>query len=706
MKVRLLLPASLVAAILLSACSDAPTSVAPIPDATASPSVSAALGAAGAADLSDGRGTAWRQITETVGLSWNQLAQACPRDGGNPCTGVVAGRDLSGWVWATDSQVVELLARYEPAIRGGRVLQGPAYDASVAAFFRAFTPTNSGGCSGTGYVITCSFGAFLSGWTSTSDYAGAGIQATVQSGFFAPSMFQITADANVAASSSSRGAFLWRADGSGGTAIVATDDNGAVDSPTGGVAVANVLANDSLAGATATLATVTIRQLSSTHPGVSLNASTGAVSVAYGVPAGLPSLTYRICETARPANCDDAAVAITVRGNIVDAVDDAGVAKTGGGIAIVNVLANDTFAGGPATRSNVTIAQVGTDPRLTLQPDGSLRIAAGTPAGAYSAVYRICEIGNPTNCDDATVRVTVTAYAIDAVEDEGYAQSGPGGTPIANVLANDTFDGAIATLVTTTVSQLSSTTAGLSLDAGTGAVKVAPGTPAGSHTLRYRLCETASPANCDETNVRVNVAPQSYMISSNRHSVLEGKGGSFTVRLSQVPASNVSVSVAYLAGTMAVTSSPAVLTFTVSNWNLPQTVTYSTNRDSDKIDNAGTLLISAAGIANALVVINGSDGDRKATDPLPVIQAPYNGQSVSGAVSFWGTATDSDGSIADVKFYVDGNRIATVTGSAGTYRPPLWVSSTVANGWHTLEIRGTDNLGNSGRATLSVYVQN
>ena len=106
------------------------------------------------------------------------------------------------------------------------------------------------------------------------------------------------------------------------------------------------------------------------------------------------------------------------------------------------------------------------------------------------------------------------------------------------------------------------------------------------------------------------------------------------------------------------------------------------------------------------MVINGSDGDRKATDPLPVIQAPYNGQSVSGAVSFWGTATDSDGSIADVKFYVDGNRIATLTGSAGTYRPPLWASSTVGNGWHTLEIRGTDNLGNSGRATLIVYVQN
>ena len=109
---------------------------------------------------------------------------------------------------------------------------------------------------------------------------------------------------------------------------------------------------------------------------------------------------------------------------------------------------------------------------------------------------------------------------------------------------------------------------------------------------------------------------------------------------------------------------------------------------------------------NAHVVISGSDGDRKGTDPVSAIQAPYNGQTVSGAVSFWGTATDSDGSITDVKFYVDDNRIAILSGASGTYRPPTWLSSSVVNGWHTLEMRSTDNLGNSGRTTITVFVQN
>jgi hypothetical protein len=50
-------------------------------------------------------------------------------------------------------------------------------------------------------------------------------------------------------------------------------------------------------------------------------------------------------------------------------------------------------------------------------------VAAGTPAGNYSLVYQICEILNPTNCDTATVSVTVTTATIDAVA---------AGTPINN----------------------------------------------------------------------------------------------------------------------------------------------------------------------------------------------------------------------------------------------------------------------------------
>ena len=48
---------------------------------------------------------------------------------------------------------------------------------------------------------------------------------------------------------------------------------------------------------------------------------------------------------------------------------------------------------------------------------GAVSVASGIAAGSYALIYRICEIAMPSNCDSATVGVTVTAYAIDAVND-------------------------------------------------------------------------------------------------------------------------------------------------------------------------------------------------------------------------------------------------------------------------------------------------
>ena len=75
-----------------------------------------AAGATGTvqAGVDDGHGKEWMQLPATVGLSWNQTAQACPQDGVNACVGSVAGRNLDDWVWATDSQVLQLFGYFEP----------------------------------------------------------------------------------------------------------------------------------------------------------------------------------------------------------------------------------------------------------------------------------------------------------------------------------------------------------------------------------------------------------------------------------------------------------------------------------------------------------------------------------------------------------------------------------------------------------------
>ncbi|MGL4574105.1 MAG: CshA/CshB family fibrillar adhesin-related protein [Burkholderiaceae bacterium] len=114
--------------------------------------------------------------------------------------------------------------------------------------------------------------------------------------------------------------------------IDAVNDAGAapVTSTTGGVAIPNVLANDTLNGAPATLATVTLRQTATTNPGVTLDPATGAVSVAPNTPPGNYTVTYEICTRTTPAVCDTATATVVVQGALSGSVWlDAGAGGAG-----------------------------------------------------------------------------------------------------------------------------------------------------------------------------------------------------------------------------------------------------------------------------------------------------------------------------------------------------------------------------------------
>jgi hypothetical protein len=56
-------------------------------------------GAAPPDPVSGANGKEWRQLYETTGLSWSQVAAICPRDGATPCSGAIGSRVFTGWVW-------------------------------------------------------------------------------------------------------------------------------------------------------------------------------------------------------------------------------------------------------------------------------------------------------------------------------------------------------------------------------------------------------------------------------------------------------------------------------------------------------------------------------------------------------------------------------------------------------------------------------
>src|SRR5262245_40077331 len=199
-----------------------------------------------AAGFNDGNGKEWMQLQGTVGLSWNQTAQACPQYGASACAGLVGGLNLKDWVWATDAQVTQLFGIFEPAILTAPVVEGMAQFFSAQQFLGpfAFRPTMS-------FCETYFCGASASAWTASRDAAGSPIFGSVGWGNTNVSIsgsFKI-APAASADETASGSVWLWRATGPGANAY---DDAGQVASPAGGVAVADVLANDWVAGTPAT----------------------------------------------------------------------------------------------------------------------------------------------------------------------------------------------------------------------------------------------------------------------------------------------------------------------------------------------------------------------------------------------------------------------------------------------------------------------
>ncbi|MCL9771229.1 hypothetical protein NAT47_12495, partial [Flavobacterium sp. HXWNR69] len=243
--------------------------------------------------------------------------------------------------------------------------------------------------------------------------------------------------------------------------------------------------------------------------GLTLNPN-GTITVAAGTPSGTYTVTYQICENgATPANCDTATATVVVA-NVIDAVNDTPTAITSGD-STPSVIINDTLDGVAAVigtnPGQVTLTGTTVPAGLTLNPNGTITVAAGTPSGTYTVTYQICENGvTPANCDTATATVIVS-NVIDAVNDTPTAITAGDSTP--SVITNDTLDG-VAAVIGTNPGQvtLTGTTVptGLTLNPN-GTITVAAGTPSGTYTVTYQICENgATPANCDTATATVVVA--------------------------------------------------------------------------------------------------------------------------------------------------------------------------------------------------------
>jgi len=296
--------------------------------------------------------------------------------------------------------------------------------------------------------------------------------------------------------------------------IIANDDTvtPTVNGYVGKQNAINVLDNDTVGTASATVATVSLTIVTPASGAVvpTLDTTTGIVSVPRRTPAGVYAITYRIATTIGAITVSDTAVVtinVAVNTPTFDVVPD--VFTYTGNTIVGNILDNDTINGAPVQpgQVNIRLLEVPSTPvHPTLDTTtGNVVVPRGVNPGTYTITYRACMSIAPFECTSSTVAITVPDITAgdDVFTFEGRDEVG-------NVLDNDTFDGTAtqATPSNVRIDILTTATGGTVtpvLDASTGKVTVPVGTRSGTYTIVYKITKLTPPVLSDTATVTVIV---------------------------------------------------------------------------------------------------------------------------------------------------------------------------------------------------------
>ncbi len=148
----------------------------------------------------------------------------------------------------------------------------------------------------------------------------------------------------------------------------------------------------------------------------------------------------------------------------------------------------------------------------------SVDATGGTTPPDATQTSACTAINTPTAGCGAPVTSPVGNNTIDAVDDAQVTLAMPATaqTAVSNLLANDSFKGAPASLGPTGVSIAmgqANWPAGITLASATAAVHVDNTAQRGTHSLLYTICEMANPANCDTARVVVSVTGAAIVVT-------------------------------------------------------------------------------------------------------------------------------------------------------------------------------------------------
>ena len=144
--------------------------------------------------------------------------------------------------------------------------------------------------------------------------------------------------------------------------------------------------------------------------------------------SGSPTPATYVVSDVMGLTSNEAILSVTVLASIeITANNDGPIALNGaiGGTTGISILSNDTLGGSANTNPslvNLTPVSLPTPASgtISVNPDGTVTVTAGTTPGTYTIDYEICEVANPTNCATAQVETIVleSASLIDEIEED------------------------------------------------------------------------------------------------------------------------------------------------------------------------------------------------------------------------------------------------------------------------------------------------
>jgi gliding motility-associated-like protein len=170
---------------------------------------------------------------------------------------------------------------------------------------------------------------------------------------------------------------------------------------------------------------------------------------------------------------------------------------------------------------------------LTLNANGTVTVAANTPANDYEIEYSICEITNPTNCDVVKSIITVTGGILIANPD-AVASVVATNLPqtVANVFDNDTNNGIAVVPSDLNLTIVTADPKGMLTLNPDGTITLEANAPSGTYEIVYQICEKLNPANCSSASVKVTVGtPIINAVEETTTTVVNGVVGGTTESL-------------------------------------------------------------------------------------------------------------------------------------------------------------------------------